>query len=873
MNTNQSLKKLRLFAASPADVANERARLATVVEELRSLAEHVGVMLELVDWRKVVPDLKRPEQVILDQLQPTTWDLFIGILWHRFGTPTKGIDLQTGKEYLSGTEEEFRLAYRLWEQDKRPYMMFYWCKRNPPYDELDPGQFKQVRDFFAGFAPDKDHPGLYQTFDSSESFERLVRQNLTDFLLEYSQKEKGCSVSIQEVQALAPRPSDTLPRRSPFFGRKDEIAQALSALNPEDRGWGVVIDGIGGIGKTALAIEVAYICKERSLFDAFIYVTAKRDRLEPTGIKEITLAAATLDGLINEAARALGRPGIAQLTGEEKARALLAALRDRRALVIFDNLETLTTAEQNMIGDFLRNLPQDSKAIVTSRRRTGEAAVTMRLEKLHWEEARELIADQMAKDANLQRLLARVGEEGWKQLYADAGGSPLALLWTIGLMRARGLSFEKALALLRNGSAESDLNAFIYREAQKTMDANERVALGALSLFGEPATFEALSATAGLDRRALDSTLERLRALSLLDLIEGDTGEERYTLHSLTRRFARADLATDAKTEYVTGMRFARYWINYGKKYSGDDKENYKTYNRIKAEWQNLEAATNWVWETATTKDNAVIDKEAAQLMIEFGNVLQNFLWLGGHWDEHLQLSMRIYEVACEIADWKKAGWCAYDLAWINYNRGRYDEAERWAETCAKAWARTEDRRNRAIVIQLRGLLAKQNNDDNEAGLHYREALGVWRNLNDPANAANALNALGELALKSYDYEMAESYYYEALKIVQNLKMKEPQAFISANLGMLYLDCKNHIEARKWCEQALALANEVRRVEVMAYAKRVQARVWEADDRADLALPLAQEALAIYERLQHRDLAATRELVARLTAAAQKKAK
>jgi hypothetical protein len=39
----------------------------------------------------------------------------------------------------------------------------------------------------------------------------------------------------------------------------------------------------------------------------------------------------------------------------------------------------------------------------------------------------------------------------------------------------------------------------------------------------------------------------------------------------------------------------------------------------------------------------------------------------------------------------------------------------------------------------------------------------------------------------------------------------------------------------------------------------------EAKGRADLALPLAQEALKIYERLQHRDLAEVRELVERLT--------
>jgi hypothetical protein len=51
---------------------------------------------------------------------------------------------------------------------------------------------------------------------------------------------------------------DNLPRSSQVFvGRAAEIARCLEALSPNERGWGVVIDGIGGMGKPALALEVA----------------------------------------------------------------------------------------------------------------------------------------------------------------------------------------------------------------------------------------------------------------------------------------------------------------------------------------------------------------------------------------------------------------------------------------------------------------------------------------------------------------------------------------------------------------------------------------------------------------------------------------
>jgi hypothetical protein len=123
------LKKLRIFVASPSDVASERAKVETVAAALKPMADYLGLALEVSDWRKVVPEMGRPQQVIFDQLQPTSWDVFIGILWHRFGTPPAAIDPQRQTEYLSGTEEEFWTTYQLWQQFGRPRMMMYRCTR------------------------------------------------------------------------------------------------------------------------------------------------------------------------------------------------------------------------------------------------------------------------------------------------------------------------------------------------------------------------------------------------------------------------------------------------------------------------------------------------------------------------------------------------------------------------------------------------------------------------------------------------------------------------------------------------------------------------------------------------------------------------
>ena len=75
-----TLKKLRIFAASPSDVSTERAKVESVAAMLKPLADTLGIVIDVVDWRAVVPDMGRPEQVILDQIKPTSWDVFVGIL-------------------------------------------------------------------------------------------------------------------------------------------------------------------------------------------------------------------------------------------------------------------------------------------------------------------------------------------------------------------------------------------------------------------------------------------------------------------------------------------------------------------------------------------------------------------------------------------------------------------------------------------------------------------------------------------------------------------------------------------------------------------------------------------------------------------------
>lgn len=549
------MKILRIFVAFPSDVATERNKVEWAASALRRLADWLGLKLDVVDWHQVVPEPGRPEAVILDQLNPTSWDLFIGILWQRFGTPTGARDPETGQDYMSGTEEEFRSAYRLWQKYQRPRIMVYRCLRAMS-PLADPEQLKRVQDFFAEFDATGAHPGLYTPFDTTESFGRLLLDHFIKHLLEYGDTIPGRSISLEDARTLIPT-TDNLPRRLQFFGRENELHRILQALSPEDRSWGAVLYGLGGIGKTSLAIEAAYLSKERKLFDFFVFVSAKDNTLDPPGIRELPPMARTRDEFVNETIHVLRQTGIAQLSGDEKSRALLDVLRERRILLIYDNLDTLTKEDQEALAEFLRKLPQGCKALVTTRRRFGNGAAWERLERLEWSASLEIIKSEISRDQALEKKMLQVEPDRWQELDGLTKGSPLALVHILGLLRTRTtLTFEGVLELLRT-STDPDLQTFIFKEARRDLNNNDEVALCALSFFELSATLEGWMYVSQLSNEELTASISRLDDLSLLDItLEQGT----FALHALTRNFVRDELLKDSQMAAEFESRIQRYF-------------------------------------------------------------------------------------------------------------------------------------------------------------------------------------------------------------------------------------------------------------------------------------------------------------------------
>src|SRR5690349_14720600 len=123
-------RKVRIFVSSPDDVPSERIQCGEAVAELNqtlvALLPGAGVELELVRWETHThPELTVGPQAAVDDQLAADYEIFIGIMWTRFGTPTSSAG--------SGTEHEFREAYRNWQERRQPaYILFYFCEADIP---------------------------------------------------------------------------------------------------------------------------------------------------------------------------------------------------------------------------------------------------------------------------------------------------------------------------------------------------------------------------------------------------------------------------------------------------------------------------------------------------------------------------------------------------------------------------------------------------------------------------------------------------------------------------------------------------------------------------------------------------------------------
>lgn len=186
---------LRVFVGSPMDVADERAQLEEIVRELNLVwSRDLGIRLDLIRWEThSVPGVGVDAQAVINENLSDDYDIFIGILWARFGSPTLRAE--------SGTAEEFHRAYSRHQQDSsRVNIMFYFKDAPLAPSQIDPEQLGKV----IAFRKQLGSLGvLYWNFTDRDSFGSYLRVHLARTIQSWKQKLDTPPRSASPVESQA----------------------------------------------------------------------------------------------------------------------------------------------------------------------------------------------------------------------------------------------------------------------------------------------------------------------------------------------------------------------------------------------------------------------------------------------------------------------------------------------------------------------------------------------------------------------------------------------------------------------------------------------------------------------------------------------
>lgn len=207
------MRFFKIFLASPGDTDAERQAADRVVDEInKSIGSRDNFRLELLKWENdTYPSMGEDGQDVINNQIGRDYQIFVGIMWKKFGTPTK----RAG----SGTEEEFELAYDRFTNKKNVQIMFYFNSCPIPQD-ADLEEFQKVKAFKKKI---KDLGAYHKQFASTEDFEKSLRMDLTCYVKDILKEE------IQEAVISKPEEQrDVDPRLT-----QPELAVNLELIHGE----------------------------------------------------------------------------------------------------------------------------------------------------------------------------------------------------------------------------------------------------------------------------------------------------------------------------------------------------------------------------------------------------------------------------------------------------------------------------------------------------------------------------------------------------------------------------------------------------------------------------------------------------------------
>jgi predicted ATPase/class 3 adenylate cyclase len=385
-------------------------------------------------------------------------------------------------------------------------------------------------------------------------------RDLTDEMHVFQVLHPDLRQEFPPVRSLGPPPGNLPRQMTTFVGREQEIEHLVALVRNRPL---VTLTGVGGVGKTRLALHVA--TDVAAEFTDGVWLCELAPVVDPDAVWEALAAALS----------------VAPVPGRGLNDVVLDYLAPKQLLLVLDNCEHLLGPVANLVSAIGQRC---RRAVVLATSREGLALAGEQLvavptlgvprqaavgDELARAEAVQLFCDR-AHDADSAFALDERNSSAVAQLCRRLDGIPLAI--ELAAARVRSLSpedlvtrLDQRFKLLTRGSRASLERHQTLRHtidwSYELLTASERVGLNRLAVFAggcDLAAAEAVLGGAGQETVDATEVLGQLVDKSLV-LVDRATPSGRYRLLETIRQYAQEHLEFSGETELVRGLHLAHY--------------------------------------------------------------------------------------------------------------------------------------------------------------------------------------------------------------------------------------------------------------------------------------------------------------------------
>ncbi|MEU7859946.1 tetratricopeptide repeat protein [Nonomuraea sp. NPDC049141] len=559
-----------------------------------------------------------------------------------------------------------------------------------------------------------------------------------------------------------------------------------------------VIDGMAGIGKTALAVHAAHRLAGRypdgQLFIDLHAHTAGQRPLEPAEALEVLLRQL---GVATERIPASITERAALWRGE---------LAGRRVLLVLDNAADAAQVRALLPG------ASNSLVLITSRQRLTDldGARAMSMDVLP-------LPDAVALFTGIVGERAAAESEAVAEVLLLCGFLPLAVRiaatrlrhrprWSVAHLAERLRDERRRLTELAR-SERGVAAAFTLSYRQLTVDQQQVFRLLGLHP-GRDIEPHAAAALADLPVERTEDLLEDLLDAHMLQ----QRAFGRYVFHDLLRQYA-AQLAAEQEPPRAGEAAMTRL-LGHQLTTASDAMDLLypdSAHRRPRIE----RSACPPVPLHDAPRALAWLEAERANLVLAadrdlthtglLATTLYRYLYDHAYHDDALTLYGKALHAARRREDLAGEGRALTDLGWVHQVQGSHDIAREHFDRALAACRTAEDLRGQARALVGLGRVNTDEGDHEPAKEANLRALELFRDIGDRLGEAVALDYLGIVHERLGQYAQAADLHRQALELSREIGSRGGEADALDNLGVACTRLGRHAEARDHHEQALEL--------------------------------------------------------------------